>query len=141
MAVLWTAGTSRTTGISGVTINSGAGNLGSEIDNSSNKDRFLNLELQFTHGSAPTVNTPWLVYVLYAIDGTNYEEGGTSVQPKKWHVACFPVFADTSAHRVARANIPIAPFKFKLLVWNGTNQNSSSSSVTLAAYTHNEDPA
>jgi hypothetical protein len=137
--VLWTAGTSRTTGISGVTINNGAGSLGSEIDNGTNKDQFVSLDLAFTAASAPTAGSPWYVYVLYAIDGTDYEDGGASTQPSKTPVATFGAPADTSAHRRNQVNIPLAPFKLKLLVWNATGQNSASNAVTLLAYSHNDD--
>lgn len=137
-AVTWEGAASLTSGISGVTINTGAGNLGSEIDNTTNLDRFLDVELSWQHGTGPTANSPWYVYILYAMDGTNYEDGGTSTQPTKVPAATFPAPNDTSAHKAARVNVPLAPFKFKLLVWNGTNQNSSSSAVTLLAKSHNE---
>lgn len=128
---LWVAPTNVTSPISGVTINSGAGNLGSEYDNETNRHQMASFSLAFQHGSAPTAGRLWLLYLLYAIDGTNYEDGDGSTQPRKRAAAVFPVRAVTTAQRVT-VHVPILPFKLKPLVWNGTDQNSSTSAVTLS---------
>ena len=138
-AVKQTAGTSLTTGIAGVTVNSGAGYLGSEINNATDKRTGAVIELTFTHGTAPTANRVWLVYLLYAVDGTNYEDGGTSVQPSKQFHQSIPVKANTSAQKMTLRIPNLLPFKFKPLVWNDTNQNSSSSSVTLKMYAFDDE--
>lgn len=129
--LLWSAPTNVSAPVSAQTVNAAAGSLGSEYDNETNKKQFVSLELNFQHGSAPVANAPWFVYILYAQDGTNYEDGGASVQPGKLPVATFPARAVTTAQRVTISGIPILPFKFKPLVWNGTAQNSSSNAVTL----------
>lgn len=139
-AILWGAATSRTTGIAGDTINNGAASLGSEIDNTANKDRFCSVELTFRENAAPAAGAPFYLYLLQALDGTNYEDGGTAVQPLKGPDGAFPASADnTTVHKITRRNIPIGPFKFKPLVWNATGQNSYASSVILLLYTHNEE--
>lgn len=137
--LLWTAPTNISTGITGNTVNTGAGALSSEYNNESNRRRFLAIELTMDHGSAPTVNREWLVYVLYALDGTNYEDGGTSTQPKKNPAAAFPVRADTNTLITSAVDIPIAPFKFKLLVWNDTDQNSAANAIILDAEAYDEE--
>lgn len=136
-AVKWTTATSRTSGISSESINAGANNLGGEIDNGTNKDRFASLDLTFSCASAPTANTVWEVYVLYAIDGTNYEDGGSSVDPPKNPVGTIAARAVTGAQRQTLMNVPILPFKFKLLLKSELDQNATS--VTMLCYTHNEE--
>lgn len=136
---LWSGPTNVSAPVSAQTINTGAGALGTEYDNETNKHRFANLQLTFSHGTAPT-SGQWLVYILYAQDGTNYEDGGTSTQPRKQHAANFPYrAASTSAQKISRL-VPILPFKFKVLVWNDTNQNSASTAVTLDVELFGEEP-
>lgn len=136
--VLWNAATSVSSGISSESVNAGANNLGTEIDNTTNKDRFLSFDLTFSCASAPTANTTIEVYILYAIDGTNYEDGdATPTDPTKNPAAAVAARNVTGAQRVAVTNIPIQPFKFKILIKSELDQNATS--VTLNAYTHNED--
>ncbi len=108
-----------------------SGSLGTEYDNETNKKRFAAFQLNFQHGTGPTAGRVWLLYLLYATDGTNYEDGGTSVQPRKMPACSFPVRNVTSAQVVTIPIVAISPFKFKPLVWNDTDQNSSSSAVSL----------
>lgn len=137
-AVKWSSTTSRTTGISSASINAGANSLGSEIDNSTNKDRFISMTLTFTCSTAATENQVFEVYILTAIDGTNYEDGdATPTDPKKASVGVFGNRNVTSAQRVNLENILIPPFKFKILLKSELDQNATS--VTLLAYTHNEE--
>lgn len=137
-AIKWSSGTSRTTGISSASINAGANSLGSEIDNSTNKDRWASCDLVFTCASAPTLNKVFELYLIYAIDGTNYEAGdATPTDPVKIRAGVFPARAVTSAQRVALTNIPLSPFKFKCLLKSELDQNATS--VTMLMYTHNEE--
>ena len=129
--IKWTSPTNVSSPISGVTVNSGAGALGSEYDNETNKKRFASFEATLDHTSSPTANTIWKLYILYALDGTNYEDGSTSVEPNKLPVSTFPVRANTDVQIIATEAIPLLPFKFKPLLWNGTNQNSATSAITL----------
>jgi hypothetical protein len=135
--VLWKGGTSRSTGINSAGVNAGANQLGSEIDNAANKDRFASLDLTFSCASAPTANTVWEVYVLYAIDGSNYEDGGAALDPAKNPVGTIAARAVTGAQRQTLMNVPILPFKFKLLLKSELDQNATS--VTMLCYTHNEE--
>lgn len=136
MAVKWGDSTSQTTGISSDSITSGANLLGSSIDNSANKDRWLDLELAFTCDVSPTAGKYIEGCVLYSFDGTNYEDGDDTTDPASGLVAVFPCRAATSAQRVNRVNIPIAPYAFKILLKSELDQDATS--VTLTAYTHNE---
>lgn len=130
-ALKWTDPVNVADPISGVTVNDGAGALGTEYDNETNKHRWARFELEFQHGTGPTRGKQWKLFLLYAQDGTNYEDGSASVEPTKAHVLSAGARNVTTAQRVAMGYARIDPFKFKPLVWNDTGQNSSANSVTL----------
>jgi hypothetical protein len=136
-AVKWATPTARTSGISAGSAAAGAGILGSEIDNETNKDRFATVTLTVTHGTAATANRVWLLYLLLETDGATFEDGGASTQPGKMHTVAFPVRAVTTAQRISIPNVPLPPFGFKPLLWNDTDQ--SGSSVSLEIETTNEE--
>ena len=137
-AIKWTSATARTTGISAASLAAGANLLSSAIDNSTNKDRFLALELQFTCSTAPSAGKAVEVYVLYSLDGTNYEDGdATPTDPAKGPNEAFLARAVTTAQRQTKVDIPISPFAFKILLKSELDQ--AASSVTLTAYTYNEE--
>jgi hypothetical protein len=136
--IQWGAtGTSRSTGIAAAdNLANGAGLLSSEVDNSTILDRYLICQGQMTPEAAGTTG-PYYLYILYAVDGTNYEDGGTSAQPSKAPAAVFPVKAAASAQKVTTPRIEIEPYKFKLLYWNACGQQCDAN--TLLAYTYNEE--
>lgn len=88
-------------------------------------------ELVFTFGVAPTANTGLSVWLLGVPDGTNYEDGSSSITPARLADLVFPVRAVTTAQRVVvRATIP--PGNWKALVKNdGTGQALAASANTL----------
>lgn len=135
--LLWKAPTNRTSGISADTIAAASNEIGSEIDNETNKDRYLALELTWTCSTASTENEVMEVRILYAIDGTNYEDGSDSVDSKKSPIGFFVDDGGTAAQKQTITGIPIKPFKFKLLLTSALT--NSASSVTLDAETYNED--
>lgn len=136
------AGTSRTSGISSASVATTANYLGSAIDNATNLDSIADIEFVWSYATAPTANTSLRLYILYAFDGTNYEEGagdgtGTGDVDPLPHCLIRSVSppADTSAHR-ACFSVPIEPYKFKLLVMNvDTGQTAT---VTVNVKTRKE---
>lgn len=137
--LLWTGGTSRTTGISGATLAAGANFLGDAIDNGTNKDRFCAIEVTFTGASTPTVDTLLEIYILYAADGTNYEDGdATPTDPKKPPVGCVAARAVAGAQKQTLPAIPLSPFKFKILVKSELDV-AITSALTVLCHTYNEE--
>jgi len=138
-AVRWEqTGESRAAGISAASLNAGANALGSAIGNDSNLDRWADFELQFTCSVAPTANTVVELYLLYALDGTNYEDGSAApIDPTKTPVGVFTARAVTSAQRVTLSHVPLSPHKFKCLLKSELDQNATG--VTLTCYTYNEE--
>lgn len=137
-AIKWeAAGTSRSTGISASDNWAAAsGLLSSEIDNATNLDRWLKCQVAVTPESATAGQV--LFYILYAVDGTNYERGATNLQPEKAPADVVPYGAAASAQLIStNIDIPISPYKFKILIWNVAGAQCDA--VTLLAYTHNEE--
>ena len=132
----WNTPSSRTTGISASdNFANATGLLSNEIDNSNNLDDTMDIQLGFDPESAPTANVVFYIYVLLAIDGTNYEDGGTALQPTaKTPVTTIACRAVDTAQKVAKHGIPIPPQKFKILVWNATAVQHDA--VTLLAETY-----
>ena len=121
----WSAPTSRTTGIASESIANAAGFVGSTINNATNLDDTLDLQITINCASAPTANTVLYVYLLLSIDGTNYEDGSASIQPVKVPIASIPARAVTGAQVVSVAGIPIPPQPFKISCWNALGQTST----------------
>lgn len=88
------------------------------------------IELVVGFGSAPTVNTAILVWFLRAPDGTNYEDGGTSVQPLRNPDVIFTLRAATAQRITKRCKLPPGTIK-ALLKNDGTGQATNSSANTL----------
>ena len=122
----WNTPTPRTTGIAAQSIPNAEGFVSSSIiDNSSNLDDTMDLQITINCASAPVANTVLYVYLLFSIDGTNYEDGSTSLQPVKVPIASIPARAVTGAQGVSVAGIPIPPQPVKIACWNALGQTST----------------
>ena len=121
----WNTPTGRTTGIAAESVANAAGFVGSAIDNATNLDDTMDLQVTINCTSAPVANTVLYVYLLFSIDGTNYEDGSTSMQPVKVPIASIPARAVTGAQVVSVSGIPIPPQPFKIAVWNALGQTST----------------
>jgi hypothetical protein len=115
--------------------------ISSAIDNSSNLDLYMDLELavQYT-SSAPTAGQKVAeVYLVPTTDGTNYAEGSTSITPQQaLLVATFESRnGSTSAvERLASLGIPIPVGSFKLELVNTSGKTYASSGNTLKYRTY-----
>jgi hypothetical protein len=125
-----TSGMSRSSGISSASIVAGSNYLGVSIDNAVNQDVYASVEVVWQCGTAPTADAVIEVYLLYAMDGSNYEDGagtGTGsgdVDPKTPIVGAVPVYADTAAHRHLVRNIPLEPYPMKVLLKSEIDQTA-----------------
>lgn len=126
------AASSRSSGFSTTTIANAAAQDGSAIDNAANLDLFLTAEFVWSYGTNPTANRTVEMYLLYSVDGTNYEEESPAAL-----IGSFSPPADTGTHRrVLIRAWPLRPFAFKLRLKNvDTGQTIT---VTVNAFTHNE---
>ena len=131
----FTTPTNRSTGISAQAIAAGANYLGSEIDNSANLDTLCDIEVDYTPGVGPTAGDYIEAYLVYAQDGTNYEDGdATPTDPVKASVGIVRCFTDTTRRRFLISGVPLSQFKFKVLLKSEVAQSITVNAVTLKSY-------
>lgn len=100
--------------------------LGSQYDNETNRYQFASAELLWTAAASPATNPGVELYLIPALDGTNYGDGDDSIlPPSSSFVGVFGLKVATSLQRIVIRDIPIPPFKFKFLVINKTGQFST----------------
>jgi len=118
--------------------NNGRSAAGAEIDNGTNKDVYGQLELRVTFGTAPVAGGFVEIYMVNALDGTNYEDGSNSVDPGTHKlVDRIPVRAVTTAQRLKGRLLPLLPAKTRFLLLNSAGQAFPPSDSTLTLYTTN----
>ena len=118
--------------------NAGRSAAGAEINNATNKDMYGQLELAVTFGTAPSAGGYVEIYMVNALDGTNYEDGSNTVDPGTHKlVDRIPVRAVTTAQRRTGRMLPLEPAKTKFLLVNGSGQAFPASGSTLTLYTTN----
>lgn len=106
--------------------------LGAEIDNSTALDTFVDVEFFVnTQGVSRSTGAYIAVFLIPALDGTNYAYGdGSTDPPANRLLATLPLDAATTARRLAAQMLAIPPGKFKLLFENKTGQALAASSNT-----------
>lgn len=109
--------------------------IGSAFDNTVGQSgdgyTLCDIQLSVTFGSAPTANTAVALWLLAVQDGTNAEDGGSSVTPARAPDFYFPVRAVSTAQIITmRGSMPwgkVVP----LLKNDGTGQSFASGGNTL----------
>lgn len=115
-------------------------NVGSEINNGSNLDRYGWLELSVDFVSAPSAGGHCLLYMIPAYDATNYADGSSSLAPgANLLTAIIPVAATTAAQRVVSTRFELPPCKIKFILENQSGQAFPASGSTVTLYTANEE--
>lgn len=104
----------------------------SPFDNSANLDLMAQAEIVIAGmGGTPTANTGLSVWFLVNVDGTNYEDGSTSVAPMRFADVVMPIRAVSTAQRIIIPCI-VPAGSFHVLIRNdGTGQALNSSGNTL----------
>ena len=116
--------------------------LGTEFDNTAAAYTLGLFELSVTFASAPGAGSLINLYLVSAPDGTNYDDGSSSVTPPSTaYVGGFPLRAVTTAQKVSLGGGPLLLIylpllKFKILAVNGSGQAfpASGSTVKLVPY-------
>lgn len=115
--------------------NAAASAASAAIDNTTNLDMFMDLELNLaTQGAARSTGAIVSVYMVSTLDGgTTYADANTGVAEL---VAVFPLDAATTARVAVRRGVPLSGNLFKLVVLNGTGQAFAASGTTLRYRTY-----
>jgi hypothetical protein len=120
----------------------GSGVLLSEFDNSASGVRWPYgiFELSCDFAVNPTAGRTVNVYILPAIDGTNYpDQNVTAVQSAP--AIEFVVAAATTAQRLVSPPVPLPPCKFKCYVVNDADQAFSNDAAHLKVLPHTTEVA
>jgi hypothetical protein len=124
--------TARTTSIAAQAIAGAAAYNGSEID--ADSDEWLDIAVTWQYGVAPTANAPLSVYLVYAADGTNYDD------VSYYFVGQVGVGANTNTHYKSFVRVPLGASKFKIRVLNGDAAQSATVTVTAKSYKQAVEP-
>ncbi len=97
--------------------------IGNAIDNSSNRYIYADWDLFCRFASSPSAGGYVALYLIPAVDGTNYTDGDDSVAPPpNLLIATFPVRAVSTAQRVSAIGLRLPNGVFKPLVVNVSGQ-------------------
>lgn len=119
------------------------GALGVEFDNAAGLWLKASFLLTVTFGSNPTAGNTCDLYLIPALDGTNYADnttGASGYAPSTCYIGGFPLQAKTTIHRLGlglglNGAIELPPSKFKVLLINksGVAFPASGSTVQMLA--------
>lgn len=108
------------------------------IDNATNKDDFVTFELNVAFATSPSIPASIELYLVPALDGTNYAEADTTAGSSNvsGYAGLFKViYTSTASQRlVSSIRIPLGPFKYTVYILNRTGVGITSSGWTLTAY-------
>ena len=139
--VTWTSYGSWTTALS-TGLNSLANDglaISSAIDNSTNKDLFIDIEVYLASVDLSSQTNPAIyIWLVARTDGTNFEDGGSSVAPARAPDAIVPLREVNGAQRVFARMLMATPDQFKILVQNKTGAALASSGNTVKYSTYGE---
>jgi hypothetical protein len=130
-AIKWSALGTYTTAIAGADVAPTLKNLanaalkiGNEIDNATTaRNMYADFDLKCKFGTAPSAGGYVALYLVQAVDGTNYADGSDAITPAATAlVGTFPVRAVTDAQRVSLRHVLLPATKFKPLVVNLSGQ-------------------
>lgn len=113
--------------------------IGNAIDLTGSSDRLIyaNFDLlcRFT-ASTPVLGAPVELYLIPAIDGTNYVTGDATDQaPPACLVGVFGVVNKTAGQRLSLVNVLLPNAKWKPLIWNKTGvAMTSTDSENILSY-------
>jgi hypothetical protein len=125
------ASTVITTGLNSLADDANA--ISSELNNATNLYLFDDVELYTAAlGYSPSAGAAIELYLVEALDGTNYEDGDASIDPPSTNlVGVFLLRSTTSAQRHVIRQISLPPTKYKYVIINKSGGALAASSNTL----------
>jgi hypothetical protein len=116
----------------------GSNKIGAAIDNTTDLALFMDVELylaSFTPVSPAFIN----LYLIPSVDGTNYEDGGDSVDPLQGVQKYTRGLSTTATAKLAvYPRIILPPGLFKLLLMNESGASLAASGNTLKYRTYSQ---
>jgi hypothetical protein len=115
--------------------NGSASVLSAEIDNSTNKYLYADMELNLA-SLTPTAGGFLSLYLVASVDGTNYPLWDAGASPgtanNNYLVGTFSTKAAAAAQRLVMRDIELPPGKYKFGIYNGAGVALAASSNTLS---------
>ena len=114
--------------------------VGSAFDNSAAGNNFFwaDFELYVTYGTAPTAGQTVDLYLVEAIDGSNYADGSSTIQVATHYVGSWPLRNVNTAQRIVVRGVPLPPGPFKAHVLNSATQAMAASGNTVKMLPYRE---
>lgn len=111
---------------------------GAAYDNTTQLDTWAIAEMLLKGISTPTLNAPIHLYAVSAPDGTNYEDGSSSLRPPDdSYVGTFQVYNNSSDQRLQTRPFKLKPVKMKFILYNGCGQAFAASANVVKLFTFN----
>lgn len=111
----------------------------SAIDNAASLDQYADFELAVPFDDAPNEGGSLLLWLVPALDGTNYADGDGSATPQAHLLAGhFQLRAEAGLQRLHLRGVALPPFKFKTLIQNHAGLSLPASGTTLRYRTYND---
>lgn len=107
---------------------------GSELDNTSNRDRFGVAVLAVTFAVAPTLGSMVDLYMSVSMGG-NYDDTATVTEEQ--YVGSFQLDDVTTAQRVRTGRFELSASLLKFVAYNRSGQSFPASGSTVTLYTFN----
>ena len=105
--------------------------ISSAIDNSTNKKLFVDIEVYLASVDLSTQTNPAIyIWLVARTDGTNFEDGGASIEPARMPDAIIPLREVNGAQRVFARMLMATPDQAKILVQNKTGATLAASGNT-----------
>jgi len=108
--------------------------ISSAIDNSSDKKLFVDIEVYLASVDLSSSTNPAIyIWLIARTNGTNFEDGGSSVEPARAPDAIIPLRTGTGAmtQRVFARMLMATPDQFKILVQNKAGAALAASGNTV----------
>lgn len=119
--------------------NGSATTASTAIDNTTALDLYHDLTLTIaTQGVARSAGATVSVYLVMALDGTNYDDTNATTAEL---VATFSLDAATTARQITRRDVPVPPGLFKYFAVNNTGQAFAASGNILEYRAHSIETA
>ena len=129
-----TEATPLTTGLNSLA--DGARVISAALSNDDAAERFLYVDFELdiaTQGTARTTGARCELFIVYAIDGTNYTYGSASLSPPSGtSVGNFELDASVTTRIIHLTGIPLRPYNFKIILENQTGQAFAASGTVVS---------
>lgn len=118
--------------------NGGAASASVTQQNAANLDRFADVELLVTFGTAPIADLSVNLFIRATLDGTNFEDASGARPPSNGAVAVFPLANVTTQQRIIARGIILPVWDFQWYLQNASGVAFPATGTTLRVLYYTE---